>query len=162
MASSEMNGKAPSVSRVVLAQLMIPNHANTQGNVHGGWIMKLVDEAGALACMKHSQHRVVTVFVDQMMFRQPILIGDLVTITAEVSYTGTTSMEAYVDVSAENPISGVRTHTNHAYLVYVALDERGRPVPVPSLIPETEAQRKRMEGGQKRQDFRKSQRADSE
>jgi acyl-CoA hydrolase len=153
-------GKLSSVSRVVLSQLMNPNHANTHGNVHGGWIMKLIDEAGALACMRHSQQRVVTIFVDHMIFREPILIGDLVTLTAEVSYVGNTSMEVYVSVEAENPITGVSTHTNHAYLVYVALDERGRPVPVQPVIPETDEQRKRLEGGKKRQEFRKVQRSD--
>jgi acyl-CoA hydrolase len=152
-------GKPCSVSRVVLSQLMNPNHANPHGNVHGGWIMKLIDEAGALACMRHSQQRVVTVFVDHMIFREPILIGDLVTLTAEVSYVGSASMEVYVSVEAENPITGVSTHTNFAYLVYVALDERGRPVPVLPVIPETDEQRKRLEGGKKRQKFRKSQRA---
>jgi uncharacterized protein (TIGR00369 family) len=138
----------------MLAQLMQPEHANILGNVHGGWIMKLVDEAGALACMRHAQHRVVTVAVDQLTFRQPIRLGDLVTLTAEVSYVGRTSMEAEVLVEAENPITGIRTHTNTAYLVYVALDDHGRPVPVPPLLPETEEQRQRLEAGRARQAHR--------
>jgi acyl-CoA hydrolase len=116
--------------------------------------MKLMDEAGALACMRHAQQRVVTVAVDQMTFRQPIRIGDLVTIRAEVSYVGRTSMEAEVQVVAENPISGERTHTNTAYLVYVALNPEGEPVPVPALVAETEAQRKRMEEAKARQMYR--------
>lgn len=116
--------------------------------------MKLVDEAGALACMRHAQQRVVTVAVDQLTFRQPIRLGDLVTLTAEVSYVGRTSMEAEVCVEAENPISGIRTHTNTAYLVYVALDDDGRPVPVPPLIPENDEQRMRMEAGRERQAYR--------
>lgn len=147
-------GKPVSVSQVTIAQLMQPQHANSLGNVHGGWIMKLVDEAGALACMRHAQRRVVTVAVDQMIFRQPIRIGDLVTLSAEVSYVGRTSMEAEVQVVAENPVTGEQTHTNTAYLVYVALDKEGNPVPVPSLIPETEAQRLRMEAGRARQTHR--------
>jgi len=149
--------KSVSASRIVLAQLMQPEHANTHGNVHGGWIMKLVDEAGALACMRHAQHRVVTVAVDQMTFRQPIRIGDLVTITAEVSYVGHTSMEAEVHVVAENPVTGECTHTNTAYLVYVALDEDRRPTPVPPLTWENEAQRLRMQEGQARQAHRLAQ-----
>ena len=147
-------GKTVNASRTSLAQLMQPEHANNLGHVHGGWIMKLVDEAGALACMRHAQQRVVTVAVDQMTFRQPIRIGDLVMLTAEVSYVGRTSMEAEVHVEAQNPITDERTHTNTAYLVYVALNEQGQPVPVPPLIPETEAQRKRMEGGKTRQSYR--------
>ena len=102
--SNLSEGKPVSASRTIIAQLMQPEHANNQGNVHGGWIMKLVDEAGALACMRHAGKRVVTIAVDQMVFRHPILITDLVTLTAEVSYVGRTSMEAEVQVTAENPI----------------------------------------------------------
>lgn len=119
--------------------------------------MKLVDEAGALACMRHSLHKVVTVAVDQMTFRQPIRVGDLVVISAEVSYVGSTSMEAEVHVTAENPVTGECTHTNTAYLVYVALDEEGNPTHVPGLIPETPAQKERMEEGKDRQVHRLSQ-----
>ncbi len=154
-ARSKSPGKSTSENRVIIAQLMTPTHANTLGNVHGGWIMKLVDEAGALAAMRHAQYRVVTVALDQMTFRQPILIGDLVTIAAEVSYTGTTSMECKVQVVAENPITGLRTHTNTAYLVYVALDERGRPVPVPELVTESDEEAQRFEEGRLRQEYRK-------
>jgi uncharacterized protein (TIGR00369 family) len=136
---------------------MQPEHANNLGNVHGGWIMKLVDEAGALACMRHAQHRVVTVAVDQLTFRQPIRIGDLVTLTAEVSCVGRTSLEAEIHVTAENPISGECTHTNTAYVVYVALGEDGNPVPVPGLIPETEAEFQRMQEGKARQKYRLAQ-----
>src|SRR3970282_1002686 len=118
-------GKPVSASRITIAQLMQPEHANNLGNVHGGWIMKLADEAGALACMRHAQRRVVTVAVDSLVFREPIKIGDLVILNAEVTYAGRTSMEAEVQVLAENPISGERTHTNTAYLVYVALDDEG-------------------------------------
>lgn len=149
-------GKPVSASRLTLAQLMQPQHANHHGNVHGGVIMKLVDEAGALACMRHAQQRVVTVAVDQMTFRQPIRLGDLVILTAEVSYVGRTSMEAEVCVEAEDPITGARVHTNTAYLVYVALDDLGRPAPVPPLIPENEEQRRRMEAGRARQEYRVS------
>lgn len=154
--AERMPGKTVNDSRISLAQLMQPEHANNLGHVHGGWIMKLVDEAGALACMRHAQQRVVTVAVDQMTFRQPIRIGDLVILTAEVSYVGRTSMEAEVHVEAQNPITGERTHTNTAYLVYVALNEQGQPVPVPALIPENEAQRLRMEDGKARQTYRLS------
>lgn len=155
---SDRPAKTCAASRVVVAQLMNPAHANPLGNVHGGYIMKLVDEAGALAAMRHAQQRVVTVALDQMTFRQPILIGDLVTLTAEVSYVGNTSMEVQVCVEAENPVSSRRTHTNMAYLVYVALDERGRPVPVPDLVAETDYERERMEKGRLRQEYRTQQR----
>jgi uncharacterized protein (TIGR00369 family) len=149
--------KTVSASRITIAQLMHPEHANNHGNVHGGWIMKLVDEAGALACMRHANHRVVTVAVDRLTFRHPIKIGDLVILNAEVSYVGNTSMEAEVQVIAENPVTGKQVHTNTAYLVYVALDDSGYPVKVPALLPESEEQAQRMIEGAKRQKYRLSQ-----
>jgi uncharacterized protein (TIGR00369 family) len=146
--------KPVSASRVTLSQLMHPEHANLLGNVHGGWIMKLVDEAGALACMRHAQRRVVTVAIDSMTFREPIKIGDLVILNAEVTYTGRTSMEAEVHVLAENPVTRERTHTNNAYLVYVALDDQGNPTPVPPLMAENEEEAARIVQAKRRQERR--------
>ena len=146
--------KPPRASRLTLSQLMHPEHANLLGNVHGGWIMKLVDEAGALACMRHAQKKVVTVAIDSMTFRQPIRIGDLIILNAEVTYTGKTSMEAEVQVVAENPVTGERTHTNTAYLVYVALDDEGHPTNVPALVTETDEEKARMAQAKKRQAHR--------
>ena len=143
--------KPVSASRITISQLMHPEHANLLGNVHGGWIMKLVDEAGALTCMRHAQRKVVTVAIDSMTFRQPIKIGDLVILNSEVTYTGNTSMEAAVEVLAENPVTGEQTHTNTAYLVYVALDDEGRPTSVPPLQAETEEEKQKMEQAQERQ-----------
>jgi len=145
-------------SRIQIAQMMHPEHANLLGNVHGGWIMKLVDEAGALACMRHAQRRVVTVAIDSMVFRNPIKIGDLVLLNAEVTYTGHTSMEAEVQVQAENPITGERTYTNTAYLIYVALDEEGKPTSVLPIKAETEDEERRMESAKERQARRLSER----
>ncbi len=146
-----LQAKPVSASRISIAQLMQPEHANNLGNVHGGWIMKLVDEAGALTCMRHAQRRVVTVAIDSMFFRHPIKIGDLVLLTAEVTYAGHTSMEAEVLVHAENPISGERVETNTAYLVYVALDDHGQPAPVPPLLGENEDEKRKLEEGRQRQ-----------
>jgi len=156
----ESKAKAMSASQISIAQLMQPEHANSQGNVHGGWIMKLVDEAGALACMRHAQHRVVTVAIDQMIFRQPIRIGDLVILKAEVTYAGRTSMEAEVQVTAENPVTGEQTHTNTAYVVYVAMDENGQPAPVPPLFAETDKEKARMAQARIRQKYRLTQNND--
>jgi acyl-CoA hydrolase len=158
MAPNELTPKSVQASKISIAQLMQPEHANNLGNVHGGWIMKLVDEAGALTCMRHSQRRVVTVAVDSLVFQEPIRIGDLVILSAEVSYTGRTSLEAEVNVIAENPITGERTHTNTAYLVYVALDENGHPVNVPPLKAETEFEITRMQKAKERQERRLKQR----
>lgn len=143
--------KTVQASRINIAQLMQPEHANNLGNVHGGWIMKLVDEAGALACMRHAQRRVVTVAIDSMVFRHPIRLGDLVLLTAELTHVGRTSMEVEIQVQAENPISGERTHTNTAYAVYVALDDAGRPAPVPPLVAESAEEKRRQAEAQERQ-----------
>lgn len=157
-----LEAKPVSTSKVTLSQLMQPEHANLRGDVHGGWIMKLVDEAGALAAMRHAQCRVVTVAIDQMMFHEPIRIGDLVMLHAELTYVGRTSMEARVEVIAEDPITGAQSHTNTAYLVYVALDEDRNPRPVPSLLPETEPEIRRMREGKKRQAYRLANRREAQ
>lgn len=141
-------------SHIQLAQLMMPEHANPQGNIHGGWIMKLVDEAGGIAATRHAGRRVVTVAIDQMVFRQPIRIGDLVILEADVTYAGRTSIETEVQVVTENTITGQRTSTNAAYLVYVAIGEDGKPVPVPPLLAENPAEKARMEAARQRQERR--------
>jgi acyl-CoA hydrolase len=155
-------GKPVSASRVTLAQLMGPQEANLQGNVHGGYIMKLMDEAGASAAIRHAQRPVVTVAVDQVLFRQPIRLGDLVTLAAELTYVGRTSLEVRLEVNAQNLLSGQIRHTNTAYFVYVALDEDERPTPVPPLILETDDERRRWQQGQLRQARRLAQRDQSE
>jgi uncharacterized protein (TIGR00369 family) len=153
----DQKAKTMRSSRIQLAQMMQPEHANNQGNVHGGWIMKLVDEAGALASTRHAAHRTVTVAIDQMVFHHPIHIGDLVFFNAEVTYAGHTSMEIEVDVIAENPITGTQIHTNAAYLVYVALDDAGNPTRVPPLIAESPEEKIRLDAARERQKKRVSQ-----
>lgn len=128
------------------------------GNVHGGYIMRLMDEAGASAAMRHSQRPVVTVAVDQVLFKEPIHVGDLVTLDAELTYVGRTSIETQIEVSAQNLLTGETTHTNTAYFVYVALDEHGKPAPVASLLVESDAERRRWEAARERQAYRLAQR----
>ena len=149
--TASLSSKTISASRISIAQLMQPEHANNLGNVHGGWIMKLVDEAGALACMRHAQRRVVTVAIDSMVFRHPIRLGDLVLLTAELTDVGKTSMEVEIQVHAENPISGERRRTNTAYAVYVALDDSGKPAQVPRLLAETADEQRRQTEARERQ-----------
>ena len=125
--------------------------------------MKLVDEAGGICAMRHAQTPVVTVAIDQMSFHSPIRIGDLVSFEAEATYVGNSSIETRVQVIAEDPLSGERTHTNTAYLVYVALDPSGKPMRVPRLIAETEIEERRMARGELRQSERLARmRADAE
>jgi acyl-CoA hydrolase len=138
-------------SIVILSQFMQPEHANNLGNVHGGWIMKLIDEAGGLCAARHARRPAVTVVVDSLRFLSPIHVGDLVTFEARLTYVGRTSMEVEVHVEAENILSGQKTHTNSAYLVFVALDGDGRPIEVPCLILETDEERLRWNQGKQRQ-----------
>ncbi|MBE2198158.1 MAG: acyl-CoA thioesterase [Anaerolinea sp.] len=138
-----MNAKPVSESRITLTLLMGPQDANMLGNVHGGILMKLCDEAGGMAATKYARHPAVTVTVDSMTFHSPVHIGNLLTVSAEVTWVGRTSLETRVLVTAEDVISGKVTHTNTAHFVYVALDENGRPTPVPPLLCETEEEKER-------------------
>ena len=151
--------KRCSQSQVTLSVLMGPQDVNRLGNVHGGVIMKLVDEAGALAAMRHAQSSVVTVVIDSMTFMEPVYVGNLLVCKAEVTYVGNTSMETRVEVTAEDPMTGEAKITNKAYLVYVALDQNGRPHPVPRLRYETPEEKKRAEQARARQEYRKRQSA---
>lgn len=146
-----MNGKKVSESCVTLTQLMGPSDANTLGNVHGGILMKLCDEAGGMAAIKHARRPVVTVTVDSMSFHSPVHIGNLVTVKAEVTWVGRTSLETRVVVTAENMLTGEVTHTNTAYFVYVALGDNGRPSNIPPLICETDIEQARCERAAQRQ-----------
>lgn len=141
-------------SYVTLNTLMMPEHANHFGNVHGGVVMKLADEAAAISAMRHAGRPAVTVAIDSMSFKEPINVGDLVTCEAHVSYTHHSSMEVEVQVSAEDPISGQVTHTNSAFFVFVALGSDGRPSPVPPLLCETAEDEERFQEGAQRQELR--------
>lgn len=147
--------KCVAESRVTLSTMMNPEHANALGNVHGGVIMKLVDEAGGFAAMRHARSPAVTVAIDSMTFDEPIFVGNIVTLIAELTYAGRTSMEVRVTVSAEDPMTGSRIDTNVAYLVYVAIDGHGRPRPVPPLCLETPEEQLRFEQAKERQTDRK-------
>lgn len=141
-------------SQLAISQQMLPADANPLGNVHGGYIMKLVDEAGGLCAMRHARRPVVTVAVDSMTFLSPVRVGNLLTLRASVNWVGKSSIEVGVRVEAENPVTGEITHTNSAYAVYVALDDSGQPTSVPPLILDTEEERRRWEAGEERQQLR--------
>src|ERR1700742_3976968 len=126
-----MDAKAAAASRAEITPLMGVTDANARGNIHGGTIMKLADEAAAIAAIKHARTRVVTVGMDRMDFLVPIYVGALVTFTACVNAAWTSSMEVGVRVEAENVMDGTIEHTNTAYLTFVALDADGRPTAVP-------------------------------
>jgi uncharacterized protein (TIGR00369 family) len=149
--ASEPRRKSPADSSVTLQHLMQPEHANAFGNIHGGLVMKMVDEAGAIAAMRHAQRPCVTVAMDSMTFHSPVHVGELLSCVASVTYVGRTSLEVEVRVSAENPITGEFTYTSSAYLVYVAIDETGRPCQVPALRCETEEQKRALDQARARQ-----------
>jgi len=147
-------------SEIIIHHFMMPEHANPLGNVHGGIIMKLVDEVGGICAMRHPQRPAVTIAMDSMTFHSPVHVGDLVTFHASLNYVGKTSMEVGVKVVAENLITREQTHTNSAYLVYVALDDSGKPTPVPELILETDEDKRRWEEAKQRQAHRLHQQAE--
>jgi acyl-CoA hydrolase len=128
-----MDPKPAGESRSEITHWMGLTDANSAGNIHGGTIMKLADEAAALAAIKHSRQRVVTVGMDRMDFLVPIYVGELVRFRATVNAAWRTSMEVGVRVEAENPVTGACRHSNTAYITMVALDERGRPAPIPPV-----------------------------
>jgi acyl-CoA hydrolase len=134
--------------------------ANSAGNIHGGIIMKLADEAAGIAAIKHARQRVVTAGMDRMDFLVPVYVGEIVTFKATVNAAWRSSMEVGVRVEAENPLSGELRHTNTAYLTMVALDEDGRPTPVPAVEPATPEEERRMREAELRRANRLRERAE--
>ena len=141
-------------SEVTLAVVMLPADANPMGAIHGGVIMKHVDEAGGLTAARHCRTKTVTAHIDGMSFLAPVYIGDLVTFKASLNDVGRTSLEVGVRVEAESLLSGDIRHISTAYIVYVALDEHNHPMPVPPLIVETEAEKRRQAAARVRREFR--------
>jgi uncharacterized protein (TIGR00369 family) len=138
-----MEGKRVGESSVVMAQIMNPQDANPAGNVHGGVIMYLIDNAGGAAAIRHARTMVVTASIDRLEFHNPVFVGDLVTLRASANFVGKTSIEIGVRVEAENMLTGERRHTASAYLTYVSLDRQGHPIALPPLILETDSEKRR-------------------
>jgi uncharacterized protein (TIGR00369 family) len=141
-------------SQVTLVQLMEITDANIAGIVHGGVVMKLVDTAAGLAAFKHTGGMCVTVSMDEMSFLAPVHVGDTVTVKASVNDVGTTSLEIGVRVESEELETGRRTHCSSAYLVFVALDDEGKPRPVPPLIAQTDEEQRRQREAKIRRETR--------
>lgn len=153
-----MDGKPRTVSHssVVLAQIMLPADTNPAGNVHGGTIMKLIDNAALVVASRHTGRNAVTASIDRLDFHNPVYLGNLLTLKASMNRAGTTSMEIGVRVEAEELTTGVVRHTASAYLTFVALDVNGRPMPVPELIAETDEDRRRFSDANERYTLRKA------
>jgi acyl-CoA hydrolase len=129
---------------------MMPQDANNMGHVFGGVILSMMDKCAAIAAFRHSRTSVVTASIDRVEFREPIHLGDLVVMKSSVNFVGRTSMEVGVRVEAEDLLTGRRRHTNSCYLTFVAVDRNGRPIEVPELKPETEAELRRHAAAQER------------
>ena len=144
-------GRTVAESRIVMARQMLPQDANPSGNVHGGVIMKAIDEAAGAVAIRHARGNVVTASIDRLDFRAPVYVGELVIIKASLNLAGRTSVEVGVRVEAENLQTGEVRHTASAYLTFVALDRNGKTTPVPPLILETDDDRRRnREAGNRR------------
>ena len=155
-----MNEPLPrgSETSLVLTHLMQPADANYMGNIHGGIMMKLIDEAAGACAYRFCRTAVVTAAIDRIDFHHPVQPGDLVRLLANVNYSGTTSLEVGVRVEAEDLTTGMVSHTNSAYLVFVALSGSGRPIPVPRLEPQTDDQKRRWAEAAERRRARLAQR----
>ena len=132
-----------SEARAILVRWTGIVDANSAGHIHGGTVMKLCDEAAGLAAIRHARRRVVTAAVDRVTFLDPVFVGDVLTLHASVNAAWRTSMEVGVRVEAEDPITGEARHTSSAYLTMVAIDERGRPAPVPPFVAESPTEQRR-------------------
>jgi uncharacterized protein (TIGR00369 family) len=148
-------GKPVAASTTILATLAEPADANPMGNVHGGHIMKLTDQAAAAAAIRHAGRLCVTASIDRLDFLHPVRIGDLIELKSAVNYTHKTSMEVGVHIDTENLATGKRNHVASAYLIFVALDERGRPASVPPVIPESQSEKLRYQQAELRYRQRK-------
>ena len=141
----ELEGRPVSASRTEMTELVLPQDSNLLGNILGGRVMHLIDVAGAIAAHRHCRCPVVTASVDHLDFLNPVRVGDLIILEAQVNRAFHTSMEVGVEVYSEDSVAGVRKHTTTAFLTYVALDAERKPVAVPPLIVQTSEERRRFE-----------------
>jgi uncharacterized protein (TIGR00369 family) len=149
-----IDNKTVSDSKVLLAEVMLPEHANPAGNVHGGTIMKIIDNAALIASMRHTRMNCVTASVDRIDFISPVFVGNLLSVSASINYTSRTSMEIGARVEAECMTTGRKTHVSTAYLTFVALDKDDNPAPIPQFVPSSEEEKRRHQDAQTRREYR--------
>ncbi len=145
---------APLQSELTMSVLMTPDYANFTGNVHGGDLLKMLDQVAYACASRYSGSYVVTLSVDQVTFREPIHVGELVTFLASVNYVGNTSMEIGIRVEAENIQERTIRHTNSCYFTMVAVDKQGKPTPVPPLEIKDELHQCRFDAAKLRKELR--------
>ena len=154
-----MDPRPVSFSRLELAELMMPHHANLLGKAFGGVILGMIDKAAATCAIRHAGRTCVTASFDHVSFKEAIEIGELVRLLASVNFVGRTSMEVGVKVLSMNVRTGAVRHTNSSYVTMVAIDEKGKPVPVPPLTLENDVDKRRHAAGSARASERKRLRA---
>jgi acyl-CoA hydrolase len=141
--------------RLSMTILMTPDMSNFAGNVHGGLLLKYLDQVAYTCATRYARNYAVTLSVDQVVFREPVHIGELVTLQASVNWTGRTSMEIGVRVTTQDLVRHVVRHTNSSYFTMVAVGPDGRPVPVPALHPRTTDERRRHAAAARRRELRR-------
>lgn len=143
----------PQIVTTEMTELVSPGMANFSGKMHGGELLKLLDKAALTCGMRYSGKYCVTLSVDKVVFREPIFIGEMVTLLATVNYTGRTSMEIGIKVIAENLKEKSVRHTNTCFFTMIAVDDDGKPTKVPPLVLNTEEQRGRWKSAEKRREL---------
>ena len=138
-----MNAKSSKTSETTVTELMIPSYANFGGKIHGGILLSMMDKVAYACATKHSGMYCVTVAIDNVIFREPVEVGELVSMRAKINYVGNSSMEVGIIVYAENVKKGITKHTNTSYFTMVAKDEKDNVVQVPELILETKVEVRR-------------------
>ena len=141
-------------SHTIMTEMVLPNDTNTLNNLMGGRLLHFMDIAAAIAAQKHSNRVVVTASVDNVSFAEPIRLGNIVTMKAQVTRAFSSSMEVFIEVWAEDIPAGVRVSTNSAYYTFVAVDQSGRPIEVPPVLAETEEEKARYASALRRRQLR--------
>ena len=145
-----MQAKAPKESKTVLTDLVLPSETNPLNNLFGGELLARMDRAAGIAARRHSRRIVATAAVNNVSFGKPVPLGSVVTVEAKVSRAFNSSMEVFLDVWIDDRESGLKSKANEAIYTFVAVDETGRPVPVPPIQPETELEKERYDGALRR------------
>ncbi|WP_435135486.1 acyl-CoA thioesterase [Formosa sp. A9] len=145
-----MEPKTPEASKTTLTDLVLPSETNPLNNLFGGELLARMDRAASIAARRHSRRIVVTASVNHVAFNRAIPLGSVVTVEAKVTRAFKSSMEVYIDVWTEDRESGLKTKANEAIYTFVAVEETGRPVPVPEIIPETQLEKERFKAALRR------------
>jgi acyl-CoA hydrolase len=140
-----LTAKPPSESTVIMTELVLPNDTNQLGNLLGGKLMHWIDIAAALVAMRHAGRVCVTASVDEINFLEPIKLGHVVQMTAMITRAFRSSMEISVEAYRQDPLNGTEAHASTAYLTFVAIDQYGKPLPVPPVEPQTQEEKQRFE-----------------